>query len=154
MSEKPREVIADRSCAHTVEFGIVVCDLARSLRFYREVLGFELVGRASNDRCDTIALALGTSLVKLLRWREAPAKGTPGMTTTGYRYMTVHVRDVDVALDRCVAAGADVLIPASRHSGTVRFAFVADPDGNSVELSEGVPWLAITENELEDLLAG
>jgi predicted enzyme related to lactoylglutathione lyase len=59
---------------------------------------------------------------------EAPAAGTPGSTTFG-----LHVDDVDLALERTLAAGGR-LVAAARDRSFGRQARIADPDGRVIEL--------------------
>lgn len=55
--------------------------------------------------------------------------------TQGYGHICLRVDDVDALYDRLIAAGASPIMPpgASPVSG-VRMAFVADPEGNFIEM--------------------
>lgn len=118
----------------------MVRDLGVSLRFYR-ALGFQVIGRTGNDRCEVRALHFGNTAIKLLRWNQPPAEAAPAtLNAIGFRYLTLHVADVRAALTQCETLRAPVVVPVSRHSERCEFAMVADPDGNVVELSQGVPW--------------
>jgi predicted enzyme related to lactoylglutathione lyase len=73
------------------------------------------------------------------------------MAAYGFQYITFHVSDVEAALTACVADGAKTIVPVSIHSPACRMAMVSDPDGNCVELSEGVPWEPISDSEFSEL---
>lgn len=73
-----------------------------------------------------------------LRLEETTTEhAAPGRATAGIRYVTVVVDDVDAAVARCVDAGASIEIRPLT-VGSVRFAIVADPEGNWMELGAEV----------------
>jgi lactoylglutathione lyase len=78
--------------------------------------------------------------LELLHRPGSAAGGRPGTPTEavlrdGYGHVAFDVTDLDVAYDRAVGRGARPVMPpcASPEPG-VRMAFVADPEGNLVEL--------------------
>ncbi len=96
--------------------------------FYRTALGLEEVsGNPRAWRCgEGMLLLAGTEGTRARAPLEAP----------GYRYLTLQVFDCDAAYDAVIAAGGDGA-RAPRTRGTVaRIAFVRDPDGNWIELSQ------------------
>lgn len=55
--------------------------------------------------------------------------------TRGYSHFALHVQDVDAVYDRLLAAGAeDRMSPRPAPEPGCRMAFVADPEGNLIEL--------------------
>jgi lactoylglutathione lyase len=75
--------------------------------------------------------------------REGSAPGVQGATpiealaTRGYGHFAFAAADIDALFARALEAGASaVLEPAPSPEPGVRFAFVADPEGNLVELVE------------------
>jgi len=145
-------VLVDPGSEFSAEFGVVVRDLGGSLRFYLGTLGCEIHGITRNERCRVVALRFGNTVLKLLQWNEPPQVASPtGMAAYGFRYITLHVSDVDLALSVCVADGVETIIPVSVHSANCRMAMVKDPDGNCIELSEGAPWERVDDSEFLEL---
>jgi predicted enzyme related to lactoylglutathione lyase len=94
-------------------------------------LGFDLHLEQHGDGPRHYALRCGGlhfALRECAEPGEAPAAGTPGSTTFG-----LHVDDVDLALERTLAAGGR-LVAAARDRSFGRQARIADPDGRVIEL--------------------
>jgi catechol 2,3-dioxygenase-like lactoylglutathione lyase family enzyme len=129
--------------------GLCVSDLERSLRFYREVFGFEpdaarpplamkgepaatLLGLPDVDLRAVYLIRDGICL-ELLAY---PAPGTLGgaapraMNQVGLTHLSFEVDDLEAVAERVRAAGGKVL-EASRIAPAV---FVVDPDGTRIEL--------------------
>lgn len=119
-----------------IEIGVVVRDLERCLEFYRDVLGLPYIGDLDFGVAHMWRFQAGTSVVKLLRFREAPtASSPPGeVTATGYRYMSLFVSNIDDLVAECERFGASVPVPVTEFQPGSRFAFVEDPEGNRIEL--------------------
>lgn len=132
--------------------GLCVRDLDRALRFWCDGLGFEAAERYELTSADLPGLgpALevdgdvsivsqfvrnGSLAVELLLFRAPGPHGTPSSSRAqlGYTHVAFHVADLDAAVDRVVAAGGTVL-EATRGELGVELVFLADPDGNRVEL--------------------
>jgi catechol 2,3-dioxygenase-like lactoylglutathione lyase family enzyme len=58
------------------------------------------------------------------------------LRSLGFRFLTVQVRDVHAAHAELVAAGASQLSPPTRFGDVAVAAFVADPDGVAIEISQ------------------
>jgi catechol 2,3-dioxygenase-like lactoylglutathione lyase family enzyme len=132
--------------------GVCVSDLERSLRFYRDLLGFERVSELEIsgeptatllqlDEVDLHAVYLQRdgARIELLHYRRpgAVGDGAPrAMNQLGLTHFSMRVDDLWGLLDRLKAAGVRVLekskieIPAFAAAA----AFVADPDGILIEL--------------------
>ena len=132
--------------------GICVTDLARSLRFYCEGLGFETA--EGYDLDDTMLPGLAEALevpspaalrsqmirldglrIELLAFREPTPVGDAVTTRhhVGFTHLSLHVDDLDAAVDRAVAHGGTLLDDTRRNLG-IDLVFLADPDGARVEL--------------------
>lgn len=143
----------------TVDFGVVVSDIDKSIEFYRDVLGlkeassFSVSGEIAGDAGLTAGesatvhvMTLGddptATKVKLMQIGDKmPAKQdlTYINSTLGMSYMTLHVNDVSRVLANAAEHGVKPIAkgPAdiSRGSGNkMVLAIVRDPDGNFVEL--------------------
>ena len=110
-----------------------VSDLERSIAFYRDVLGFELVTRIG-DQAAFLSAGGYHHHVGLSTWMSAggkrPAPGTTGLFHSAFLYPTRQAlaRAVQHVLER----GTE-LTGASDH-GVSEAIYLDDPDGNGVEL--------------------
>lgn len=143
----------------TIDLGVVVKDLDRSIEFYTKAIGFTKVGHfdvptatatdagLTNSKdlsIDVLTLGAGdgaTSL-KLMELPEVIAREANNNfihSQFGFSYITIHVKDTAKAMARLEAAGVKpiakgpVELPASLGAG-VYLTVVKDPDGNFVEL--------------------
>src|SRR5690349_3227078 len=117
---------------------LTVADLERSLRFYRDVLGFEVTTRYGSD---AVFLSAGGyhHHIGLNTWagRGAPA---PPPGTTGLYHFAILYPDRGAladALRRLLAAG--VPIEGASDHGVSEAIYLRDPDGNGVELYRDRP---------------
>jgi catechol 2,3-dioxygenase len=110
-----------------------VADIDRSLGFYCDVLGFELMQRYGDDAA-FISAGGYHHHIGLNSWESkggsAPPRGTTGLYHTAIRYPTR--RALADALQRLIDAGIP-LTGASDH-GVSEALYLDDPDGNGVEL--------------------
>lgn len=134
--------------------GLRVADVERAGRFYCDALGGEwltlpvtLEGRGAEQAVATpgarLRMALigfGCGAVELFEfvepaipdWARAPVAGT-------IPHLALQVEDVDLALTRAEALGGRRLWPAVDRFGSARAIYLADPDGNVVELLDRPP---------------
>ena len=125
-----------QSIHHEVRIGHVhlkVADLERALRFYRDVLGFEVTQRIGNSAAFLSAGGYHHH-IGLNTWEshggQAPAAGTTGLYHLAILYPTR--AELGDALRRLVETGVP-LDGASDH-GVSEALYLRDPDGNGVEL--------------------
>jgi catechol 2,3-dioxygenase-like lactoylglutathione lyase family enzyme len=124
--------------------GLSVADLERSVAFYRTAFGFAECYRFELPSIDTTAAMLrhpsGVYMELFERHGSAPEDRTDpskALERRGYGHWAVDVHDVDGMFRSLVAAGAiPVWKPAVgiEESDSAEFAFVADPEGNLIEL--------------------
>lgn len=128
--------------------GLCVSDLDRSLRFYRDGLGFAVLQRFHLTRpiaevdppVDVVSqfIRLQGLTLELLAYASPGVFGAPHhrRNQLGLTHLSFIVDDVEARARDLAALGGTVLEgtrnPAEDQS--VRILFVADPDGNRVEL--------------------
>ena len=127
-----------------------VADLDRALRFYRDVLGFELTQRYGSQAAFLSAGGYHHH-IGLNTWQSkggnAPPDGSTGLYHVAILYPTR--AELADALRRLIAAGI-ALDGASDH-GVSEALYLRDPDGNSVELYWDRPkdqWQRTKDGEL------
>jgi catechol 2,3-dioxygenase-like lactoylglutathione lyase family enzyme len=134
--------------------GICIDDLERSVRFYRDGLGFEegvcykvgnefaasLEVEGDGDVVVTSQFLHQASLtVELLYYEAPPTVGVPSTNRNrrGLTHLSFEVDDVDAAAERLRDYGGQVVEGTRFGAGDptgVQIIFLADPDGNRVEL--------------------
>jgi len=124
--------------------GLNVADLDAAEAWYAEAFGYvrDLAVRIDTFELDIVMLIhpmRGDRLELLHRPGSTPGlrAGDPpvAVLTEGFGHIAFDVSGVDEAFDRLVALGArPVLSPRPSPEPGVRMAFVADPEGNLVEL--------------------
>jgi len=139
------------SIQRLTHIGIGVTDLDRSLHYYRDLLGFteEHALRVEGEPTDTLLRLRGTKLhavylsrdgvrIELLHFESppAPAKSPRVMNEPGLTHLSFRVADLQAVLTTLREAGERVLeetvldFPQFQSAA----AFVADPDGQLIEL--------------------
>lgn len=124
--------------------GLSVADLDRQVAWYAVALGLEQ-GASGGIPELGIRLAFlvdpthGWSLELLERDGSTPglqASDPPAaLLTRGYGHICLQVDDLDATYERLLAAGAaSRMAPGAAPEAGVRIAFVADPEGNLIEL--------------------
>ncbi|HEY0972420.1 MAG TPA: methylmalonyl-CoA epimerase [Gemmatimonadales bacterium] len=121
--------------------GIAVADMAAILPFYRDVLGMPEVPLDDADGARIAGLAAGESLVELL---EAESPDSPigkfvARRGPGIHHICFAVDDLDIALERCRAAGVRLIdeVPRVGAEGKrIAFLHPSSTAGVLVELSE------------------
>ncbi len=94
-------------------------------RFYRDAIGLESISPGT--------LACGTSRLHLTR--GLVNAGLP-LRAPGYRYLTFQVFNADQAYEQALAAGGTAGVAPYIIGDIARIAFVCDPDGTWIELSQ------------------
>jgi len=134
--------------------GVVVTDMGRSLRFYRDLLGLRIVDERQEfgeyaetllalDRVHvhTVKLAAGSgpTLLELLHFRSHPRtiELEREVCSVGPTHVALTVDDVDFEYRRLTQAGVPFVAPPQRSpDGRAKVTFCRDPDGALIELVE------------------
>jgi catechol 2,3-dioxygenase len=143
-----------RSIAPQARIGHVhlkVSDLDRAIRFYRDVLGFELTQRYGRQAAFLSAGGYHHH-IGLNTWESAEGSPPPPGTTGLYHLAILYPMRADLAnaLRRLLDAGIS-LEGASDH-GVSEALYLRDPDGNGVELYWDRPrdqWPRNRQGEIE-----
>jgi catechol 2,3-dioxygenase-like lactoylglutathione lyase family enzyme len=127
--------------------GLLVSDVERALRFYRDALGLPEVPRPSTLEIPGAWVQVGEQQLHLIGEAE-PGRAAamhPGYdraeVAIGYgNHVALVVDDLDAALARAAEHGVEPAGEIIARGDGVRRAFVTDPDENIIELMEyGVP---------------
>ena len=119
-------------------FGLLVEDMGRMIRFYRDVLGFEI--KEAEDAGNVYLVKDGTLFLLYGR------KDFETMTHRRYEYLTgvnghfeiaLYVDtfdEVDEAFDHAVEKGATPILAPTTEPWGQRTCYIADPEGNLIEI--------------------
>jgi catechol 2,3-dioxygenase-like lactoylglutathione lyase family enzyme len=137
-------------------YGVTVSDLEESLGFYRDTLGLEVVSRGhvqkgtdDADKFDdfvgvdgvdveVVFLDAGGCQVELLKYHEPPGQNAnEGVSNNdvGAAHFCLEVDDID-EIYHDLSDDVEFLYEPVTLSKGVRVAYMFDPDGNIVELSD------------------
>ncbi|KPV50615.1 hypothetical protein SE17_25890 [Kouleothrix aurantiaca] len=108
-------------------------DLARLEAFYTQALGLSVLLRW--DDLGIVFLDAGGVQLELCRLDRAGAPPHALDEGDGLNHLAFGVARVDVSYAELVAHGARAISPPQQYR-TLRIAFLADPDGNVIELVE------------------
>jgi catechol 2,3-dioxygenase-like lactoylglutathione lyase family enzyme len=146
-----------RGIHHTA---ISTSDLQRSVRFYRDLLGFQEVFSSSweigsevadrivglkDSAAQLVMLRLGNVCLELFQYaspRPKPGESTRPVCDHGITHICLDVTDIEAEYERLKAAGMRFHCPPQdvgggiRDAGGIRATYGRDPDGNVVELLE------------------
>ena len=131
--------------------GIVVDDMEKCLRFWRDVMGLEVVidFREKGSFIDTVQALCGVdlrmiklaapdgTLIELLKDDEHPTPPPDNnrLCDRGIRHVAFTVADIEESWRTLKEAGCELLSePVSSPDGKARLFFARDPEGNLLEL--------------------
>ncbi|MGE0826223.1 MAG: VOC family protein [Candidatus Binatia bacterium] len=129
-------------------------DIERSLRFYRDLLGFTEVFSSSwevgsqvtdqivglkDSSARVVMLRAGNACVELFQYATpSPKVADPRRPVCdhGITHLCLQVSDIDAEYERLKAAGMTFHCPPQTAGKDLRVTYGRDPDGNVVELLE------------------
>jgi catechol 2,3-dioxygenase-like lactoylglutathione lyase family enzyme len=130
-----------------VEVGIVTDNTEEMLRFYRDILGLPYIEHLTYPEGSQHRFAIGDSILKLAKFNNPAsikaASGGPFGGAQGMRYFSLPVKNVRQMVEEVRAAGYAPMTevrefasqtPQAYAAPALSFAFIADPDGNWIEL--------------------
>jgi catechol 2,3-dioxygenase-like lactoylglutathione lyase family enzyme len=143
-----------RGLHHT---GIIVSDLERSIDFYLDVLGLELLSEPSpvfdapelgpalgvpGAALRMVTFRVGDGILELLEYTSpsSPIDAPMPQNALGAHHVAFHVDDIQATYDELCAKGVRFLSPPNPIDEGVlagwRWAYFTDPDGITLELVE------------------
>jgi len=132
-------------------------DMERSLTFYRDLIGLEVImeggwesGDAESQMAEKInalkapaakmaMLKTGNAMIEIFEYSSPqPKPGDPNRPVCdhGITHICLDVTDLDAEYDRLKAAGMTFHCPPQMLGRSVKTTYGRDPDGNVVELQE------------------
>ena len=119
-------------------FGLLVNDMGNMIRFYRDVLGFEI--KEAEDTSNVYLVKDGTLFLlygrkdfeKMTSRRYEYVKGLNGHSEIALYVDTFE--EVDQAYKNAVAAGAEPVLQPTTEPWGQRTCYIADPEGNLIEI--------------------
>jgi methylmalonyl-CoA/ethylmalonyl-CoA epimerase len=141
MRNTDTETPAEDRTARIAHVGIAVESLAAILPFFRDVLGMPEVPMSDSDGARIAAVQSGESLIELL---EPAAPDSPigkylARRGPGIHHICIAVPNIDAALERCRAAGIQLIDEQPRlgaEGKRIAFLHPRSTGGVLVELSE------------------
>ncbi|MGW4699425.1 VOC family protein [Streptomyces sp. NPDC004285] len=122
----------------THHVGLNVTDLTRSLAFYGDVLGFDVLGEGAEEDSRYAFLGQDGRLVLTL-WQQSEGAydaGRPGLHHLAFEAESIeHVRAAEAALTARGASFAYEGVVAHREGAASGGIFFHDPDGTRLEIS-------------------
>lgn len=129
-------VPADTTIGHV---HLKVADLDRALAFYRDVLGFEVVQQLPDHSAAFLSAGGYHHHIALNTWLS-PGGTPPAARHTGLYHLAIRYptrRDLALAVKRVIEAG--IPLQGVADHGVSESIYLADPDGNGVELTRDRP---------------
>jgi catechol 2,3-dioxygenase-like lactoylglutathione lyase family enzyme len=121
-----------------IEVGLVTTNLDAMVAFYEGFLGLEFQGEVEFPGGSQRRYSLGSGVVKLVTYDPPPAAAAPGggRAQAGVRYFTIGVSNLRAVAKAFDEAGYEVVEPVTEFAPVpgMGWMFVADPDGNWIEL--------------------
>ena len=132
--------------------GITVTDVEESLKFYRDLLGFEIVRTMdeSGEHIDNFSALTGVQvktvklrdesggMIALLQYYSHPKKAeNRNITHIGCSHFALTIKNLDFILDEMGKKGYTINSePQLSPDGKVKLTFCKDPEGTLIELVE------------------
>jgi catechol 2,3-dioxygenase-like lactoylglutathione lyase family enzyme len=122
-----------------VEVGLVTTNLEAMIAFYEDFLELPFQGEIDFPGGSQRRYSLGGSVLKLVSYSPPPplpAAAGGGRAQAGIRYFTIGVNNLRALADGFAASSYEVVEPLTEFAPVpgMGWMFVADPDGNWIEL--------------------
>jgi lactoylglutathione lyase len=118
-----------------------VSDMDRTIAFYRDVLGLEVLERHTSPRGSHLAFLAVPNSEELIELCSFPPSG-PVKVQEDLVHLAFEVEDLDDTIAQLTAKGVKITDGPTRSSSGSRFLFIDAPDGYEIELIECPPGTA------------
>lgn len=123
--------------------GVKVTDLDRSVRFYSDLFGFEMVDRRMLGRSNVEAAAMqvGGSIIFLLHEASYQARSPEEHGGVDHFCLTFTDPEFREILERIQSMGVRLeggVVPRTGATGRSDSQYILDPDGNQIEVKTGL----------------
>ena len=118
-----------------------VSDMDQTIRFYRDVLGLEVLERHTSPRGSHLAFLAVPNSEELIELCSFPPSG-PVKVQEDLVHQAFEVEDLDDTIAQLTAKGVKITDGPTRSSSGSRFLFIDAPDGYEIELIERPPGTA------------
>lgn len=121
---------------------ITANDVAESVDFYRNALGFEVINNVENGGFHWVTLSAGDSGASIVLSEphagrsKADGDALQELVTKGAFQIVFSSTDVDAAFERAATTGAEVLQEPIDQFWGVKDCALRDPSGNMVRISQ------------------
>lgn len=108
-----------------------VKNLAESVKFYRNLFGFEIKKDENPNRTDAPSKIIGNDSIKLCMYEDSQMSPEGGIAHFGF-----HVENFSDIISKCKELGVEVLYGGPVEFEKSRSVYIVDPSGYDIELSE------------------
>ena len=119
-----------------------VSDMEQTLRFYREVLGLEVVEQKVSPRGSHLAFLAVPNSEELIELCSFPTSG-PVTVQEDLVHLAFEVEKLDETIQELQTQGVPITDGPTQSSSGSRFIFIDAPDGYEIELIQRPPGVAI-----------
>ncbi len=119
-----------------------VSDMDETIRFYRDILGLEVVERKTSPRGSHLAFLAVPNSDELIELCSFPASGQVRVQED-LVHLAFEVENLDDTIRSLEAKGVKITDGPTMTSSGSRFIFIDAPDGYEIELIERLPGTAI-----------
>jgi len=122
-----------------IEVGLVTTNLDAMVGFYEGFLGLECQGDVEFPGGSQRRYSLGKNVIKLVTYDPPPPEPAApggGRAQAGVRYFTIGVQNLRAVAEAFTASDYEIVEPVTEFAPVsgMGWMFVADPDGNWIEL--------------------
>jgi len=119
-----------------------VSDMERTINFYREVLGLEVVEQKTSPRGSQLAFLAVPNSQELIELCSFPGSGAV-QVQEDLVHLAFEVEDLDETIRELQRQGVPITDGPTQSSSGSRFIFIDAPDGYEIELIQRPPGVAI-----------
>ena len=119
-----------------------VSDMERTINFYREVLGLEVVEQKTSPRGSQLAFLAVPNSQELIELCSFPGSGAV-QVQEDLVHLAFEVEDLDETIRELQGKGVPITDGPTQSSSGSRFIFIDAPDGYEIELIQRPPGVAI-----------